>query len=141
MDRNGFTLIELLVVIAIIGILAALVFAAANNSRDKADDARIRNDVRQMRWLAEIVYNDQNGSFLAWSGDASIQTNLNILISDIQEVGIQSEDIIIRDSEVQEYCVSVPLKSNANKYYCADADVEFKITSSACPENTPFTCP
>jgi len=138
---TGFTLIELLVVIAIIGILSSLVFAAAKNSRDKADDARIRNDVRQMRWLAEIVYSDQNGSFLNWSSDTSIQTNLSILISDIQEVGIQVEDIIIRDSEVQEYCVSVPFKSNPNKYYCADASVEFKISDGPCPEETPLACP
>ncbi|MFH1353736.1 MAG: prepilin-type N-terminal cleavage/methylation domain-containing protein [bacterium] len=138
---NGFTLIELLVVIAIIGILTSLVFAAAKNGRDKADDARVRNDVRQMRWLAEIVYNGQNGSFLNWSSDASIQTSLNILTSDIQEVGIAGENIIIRDSEVQQYCVSAPFKSNPNKYYCADASVEFKISSGPCPEEAPFICP
>lgn len=138
---TGFTLIELLVVIAIIGILAALVFAAASSSRDKADDARIRNDVRQIRWLAEIVYNSQNTSFLNWTSYPDTQANLTTLTDDLQDVGIDSADIIMRDSEVGEYCISVPLKSNPGRYYCTDASVEFKIASGICPEETPLTCP
>lgn len=141
MSQRGFTLIELLVVIAIIGILAALVFAVASSSRDKADDTRVRNDIRQIRWLAEIVYNSQNASFLDWTAHADIQNSLNILTNDLQEVGVASEDIIMRDSEVGEYCVSAPLKSNPGRYYCADASAEFKISSSSCPEAAPLKCP
>jgi len=137
----GFTLIELLVVIAIIGILAALVFAVADSSRDKANDTRIRNDIRQIRWLAEIVYNSQNASFLEWTAHPDIQTSLNILTNDLQDVGLSSSDIIMRDSEVGQYCISAPLKSNPGRYYCADASAEFKLSPSPCPSVAPLKCP
>lgn len=139
----GFTLIELLVVIAIIGTLAALVFAVAANARDKDDDTRIRNAVGQIRWMAEIAYNSQGGSFINWSLYPNIQESLTILGDEIDDVFGGTNIATIRDNEIQNYCISAPLKSNVNKHYCIDAEEVFKVTSASCPTDLLVTprCP
>lgn len=141
--KTGFTLIELLVVIAIIGILASIVFAVADNSRDKANDARIRTAVAQIRWMAEIAYNSQDDSFMSWSLYPDIQESLTVLDNEIDDVFGDTNITTIRDNEIQDYCISAPLKSNVNKHYCIDADGVFKIASASCPTDLLVTsrCP
>ena len=63
MYKKGFTLIELLVVIAIIGILSAVVLTSLNSSRDKAQDAKRVNDVKQVALALELARNQQTGDF------------------------------------------------------------------------------
>ncbi len=60
--KRGFTLIELLVVIAIIGMLSSIVFASLNSARLKGKDATIRAEVRELRNILELVYDD-TGSY------------------------------------------------------------------------------
>lgn len=57
-SRSGFTLIELLVVISIIGILAGLLLANFVNVRERAADAKRKNDVNQMKKALRLYYND-----------------------------------------------------------------------------------
>lgn len=54
----AFTLIELLVVISIIGILAALLMANFAGIRDRADDARLKSDLKQLQTALRLQYND-----------------------------------------------------------------------------------
>jgi prepilin-type N-terminal cleavage/methylation domain-containing protein len=56
--QKGFTLIELLVVIAIIGILSTLAVVSLNNARQKARDAKIVSDVKNMQTALELYFND-----------------------------------------------------------------------------------
>jgi len=60
MKKNGFTLIELLVVIAIIGILSAVVLASLNSARNRSKDAKIKEELHQVRSEAEIYHGTYN---------------------------------------------------------------------------------
>lgn len=52
--KRGFTLIELLIVIVIIGILAVIVVGlVATNSRNRANDARKKSDMREIQTALE----------------------------------------------------------------------------------------
>lgn len=65
--KYGFTLIEVLIVIIIIGILAAAVVLALNNSRAKARDVRRITDIKQMQTALELYYTGEQGYPSAWA--------------------------------------------------------------------------
>jgi len=141
MSVTGFTLTELLVVIGIIGILAVLMLVTTVTARNKADDARVRNDIAQVRWQAEIVYNAQGGSFLNWSNHPDIGVNIDILSADIDDATGQANSLNIRESAVQQYCASAPLKTNPVTYYCIDSSAVFRTHTDPCPATGPALCP
>ncbi len=67
--NKGFTLIELMVVIAIIGLLSSLVLAAITNARQKAENSRTVQTVRQLQNQLAI-YNLDNGGYPNPTGSA-----------------------------------------------------------------------
>lgn len=52
--RLGFTLIELLVTISIISMLSSVVMATLSGARNKANDSKIKSQLRSFRTAAEI---------------------------------------------------------------------------------------
>jgi prepilin-type N-terminal cleavage/methylation domain-containing protein len=58
--QSGFTLVELLVVIFIIGTLAGLLLTNFVGVRGRATDAKIKNDLRQLKSALRLYYNDYN---------------------------------------------------------------------------------
>jgi len=141
--NRGFTLIEVLLVVAVLGILTALGTVAFNNSRNKAADVRIKNNIRQMRWLAEIAYDAQNTNFTSWSSHPYIADDYSDLVDDITDAHKGAAiSVAVGELEVQNFCVSAPLKTDTNQHYCIDASRELKITNAACPDAvTPHVCP
>jgi prepilin-type N-terminal cleavage/methylation domain-containing protein len=148
MNKNkGFTLIELLVVIAIIGILASLVLVALGNARDKANDARIKSGISQLRTLAETIY-DNNGSkyesasvgvdscFVASTANdntkctgANIKTSVDALIADIAAAG--GSTVVAATGDSSHYCIESTLKSSTTSYFCADSTGVAKVNTAA----------
>lgn len=55
--KKGFTLIELLVVISIIGILATLLMANLNTSRERARDTQRKSDLRMIKTALTMYLN------------------------------------------------------------------------------------
>ena len=56
--KRGFTLIELLVTITIIGVLAALITANLSDARARARDAKIKQNLVQLKTALRLYYND-----------------------------------------------------------------------------------
>ncbi len=77
----GFTLIELLVVVSIIGILATLLVANYNATRQRARDAQRKSDLRNIQAALRVYYNDKgsfpssNGGKIAGCGSGSTVCN------------------------------------------------------------------
>ncbi|WP_220451204.1 type IV pilin protein [Nocardioides dongkuii] len=56
---QGFTLIELLVVVLIIGVLAAIAIPVFLSQREKAADAAVKSDLKNMATLQETYFVDE----------------------------------------------------------------------------------
>lgn len=147
---EGFTLIELLVVIAIIGILAALVLVALGNARDKANDARIKSNIGQLRTLAEVQYDANSASYAGFglcvgSANPSTDTNCKGGIGPSVEslkndtVSANNDGSVTSNSSASEFCISTTLKSNTDTHVCVDDTGAFKEGVAGC--GTGVSCP
>lgn len=62
-NKRGFSLIELLISITIIGILSSVVLSSVSNSRARAFDTKIKQQLSRFRTAAEIYFTNQNDSY------------------------------------------------------------------------------
>src|SRR3972149_10720429 len=69
--RAGFTLIEILVVIAIIGVLASIIIVSLTTTTKKANNAKVKAQLEQVRNAAQIYYTSNLHYGKAGSGDNS----------------------------------------------------------------------
>ncbi len=141
--KKGFTLIELLVVIAIIGILAALVLVALGNARTKAQDARVKSNLSQLRTLAEVHYDDNGSSYTTFDTcvttpndtncQGGIENSVNALISDMSSIANVTLDVQV-NSTGTEACMSANHASDSASYFCTDTSGAFTDTTDTCQD-------
>ncbi len=122
--KEGFTIIEMLVVVAIIGLLSSVVLTALGPARDKAKDARIIQEMNQVRSIAETLY---NGDYDALETENFRNPELKALADDI---GVQGGalSIIKSPAPAKTYAAFSVLNIKTGdpqdpkaQYYCVDS--------------------
>lgn len=73
--KKGFTLLELLVVIAIIGVLASIVMASLNSSRNRAAASFVKQQADQIKKEFEIYYASNGNSYGAWASNMNTSSS------------------------------------------------------------------
>jgi len=143
-NKKGFTLIELLVVIAIIGILAAIVLVSLRGAPGKAKDARIQTALNQARTHAEMIWvDDSTYADLCSAGilnEAAVHysTELTAIQRDIYSQ--QSSDSVQCFADIDSYCISAALASDATIYFCIDSSGNVVGDAAAACTTSNDTC-
>lgn len=135
-----------LIALFFFGVMSALVLVALGNARDKANDARMKSDVGQLRVLAEVFYDTNNSSYGGFSncvnnptvtacGDGEMASNVSALVNDVQEAGGELQVYTTK----AEYCISSSLIVEPSMYICADYSGISETSSAGCGNSTACT--
>ncbi len=127
-NQKGFTLIELLVVIAIIGLLSSLAVIALSGASKKADDAKVKSDLSQLRTWVTVNYPDVT-DFTTIGLTSTTNTGL------VPKTGVT----YTVTNNASGWCASAPLTggSDAAKFFCVDSKGSSIVTSTACSSGNP----
>ncbi len=118
---GGFTLIELLVVIAIVGILSSIVLASLNQTRSKADDVRIKQQLANLRSSAANYY-DANGESFGTAADctegmfADVPSGVAALVASSSYSGLTT---LVCESNPTSFAVAANLATST--WWCVDS--------------------
>ena len=124
-NKKGFTLIELLVVITIIGLLSALAVVSLSSARNKANDAKIKSDLTQLRATIEL-----NADSSSDSPYATASTTVGNSI--IKPPSCSAGGYVLNPAApTTSYAISAKLCADATNYFCIDSSGNAETTSTA----------
>ena len=140
--KTGFTLIELLIVIAIIGILSSIVLSSLSNSRAKAYDAKIKQQLLGFRRAAELYYSNQspNGygpASLTGNCEAAGTMFVDTAVANgnpdayLTFTGINPAPTLVCNSSGTAYAVQSNLILGTGNYWCVDSKGASKLETIA----------
>jgi prepilin-type N-terminal cleavage/methylation domain-containing protein len=70
MARKGFTLIELMIVVVVMAILVAITLPRLSHTKEKANVAALKSDLRNLATFEENYAADSNGVYFSGNGQA-----------------------------------------------------------------------
>jgi|SRR3989344_3147109 len=126
-SRKGFSLVELLIVITIIGILSTIVLSSLSNSRSKAYDTKVKEQLSSFRTSAEIYFTNQSPTSYA----PVVNSCTNGIFADLQDVNaspglyltvanLPPNTQVVCSASDSAYAVKATLYSG-NAYWCVDS--------------------
>lgn len=148
MNNKAFTLIEMLVVVAVIGILSSVLLTALGPARDKAKDARIVEEVNQVRSVAETLYNGYYDALEMLPSETISNQSLKALADDIATQGglltIQKSAPIHATTYMAYSPLNTKVGDPANPqvdYYCIDSSGKVGFTTADLSTVNNARCP
>jgi prepilin-type N-terminal cleavage/methylation domain-containing protein len=142
----GFTLIELLVVICIIGILSTIILSSLSNSRARAFDSKVKQQLSGFRAAAEMYFLNQLPNTY---GPATADCGLGMFNDFNADNGTPGLYIApgnlppttstVCESTDFEYAVKATLYSG-NEYWCVDSKGSSRLIAGAIGGPATF-CP
>ena len=79
-DRRGFTLIELLIVVVIIGILASIAIPKFANTKERANVAAMKSDLRNLLVAQENYFAD-NTTYASALSSLTVNTTTGVTVT------------------------------------------------------------
>ena len=144
--KKGFTLIELLVVIAIIGILSTIILNALGNSKTKAYDSQVKQQLSRFRSSAEIYSSNQTpNGYTPATSDCTAGMFGDVTAGDgspgiyLLPANLPGVTPVCQATQFA-YAVKIPLPSG-NDYFCVDSRGASKVVAGAMPPTPVTVCP
>ncbi|OIO06599.1 hypothetical protein CO115_00980 [Candidatus Falkowbacteria bacterium CG_4_9_14_3_um_filter_36_9] len=115
-NKNGYTLIELLFVVVIIGLISTVAIVSFNNSRAKARDAKLLNDVYVLQKALDMYFDD-HGEYPPHTGDEGVNLAWGMWAGS-RYTGIKGDatEAVFKNA-MQQYMAHLP---NPEGYYTTD---------------------
>jgi type IV pilus assembly protein PilA len=139
----GFTLIELLVVMLILGILAAIALPAFFNQKEKAGDAKAKENAHTAQVAVETYATDNNGSYTGISVEAlqKIEPEVKARKENAETEALEGEGIEVESTASNQYKIISYSSSAGQKFEIINTAGTLTYPCSVagkggCPEGT-----